>query len=161
MQIRLSGQTDWKRLWMVLQSSNDGSTEDSPGLPKRNRMSSLFGRATHQHQDSNVSVGGGKSLISLYLSQKPKDRKRPVLMMENVTQVFGVYPERPELISRSTLLKIEGFFGDEELAGDWRRREGWLLLMPEAEPGKLGSLEMLKWLVGKYCKYTFMSVINF
>ncbi len=67
----------------------------------------------------------------------------------HVSQVFAVYPERPELITRSTLIKIEGFLGDDELAGEWRSREGWLLLMPEVETGKLASLEMLKWLIGK------------
>ncbi len=69
--------------------------------------------------------------------------------MGHVSQVFAVYPERPELITRSTLIKIEGFLGDDELAGEWRSREGWLLLMPEVETGKLASLEMLKWLIGK------------
>lgn len=68
--------------------------------------------------------------------------------MADVTQVFAVYPERPELISRSTLVKLEGMLGEEEMAGGMRGREGWLLIMPESEPGKLGSLEMLKWLVG-------------
>ena len=136
-------------MWMVLHASQDGTTDDNPGSPKRNRMSSLFGRATHQHNDS-ISSSGGKSNIALYLSQKSKDKKKAALLIENVTQVFAVYPERPELISRSTLIKIEGYFGDDELAGDWRQREGWLLLMPEAEPGKLGSLEMLKWLVGMF-----------
>lgn len=150
--IRLAGQTDWKRLWVVLQSgSNEGSTDvqgdtrsSSPTLPRKNRMSALFTRP-HSPQSATPQ----KPSLSFYASQKSKDRKKAVLTMHDVTQAFAVYPERPELISRSTLIKMEGFLGDEEIGGAMRSREGWLLVMPEAEPGKLASLEMLKWLVGK------------
>ena len=61
---------------------------------------------------------------------------------------FAVYPERADLISRSTLVKIEGLMGDEESAGAMKSREAWILIMPEADEGKLGPIEMLKWLVG-------------
>ena len=72
-----------------------------------------------------------------------------MLSLSGVTQGFAVYPERPELISRSTLVKVEGKFGDEDTAQGMRLREGWVLLMPEFEPGQKQSEEMLKWLVGE------------
>jgi CCR4-NOT transcriptional complex subunit CAF120 len=88
-------------------------------------------------------------MISMYASQKPKDRKKPMLSMSTVTQAFAVYPERAELISRSTLIKVEGLLGDEPTAGVMSCREGWLLIMPELEGGFGQSAEMLKWIVGE------------
>lgn len=88
-------------------------------------------------------------MISLYISNKPKDKKKAVLTMRDVTQAFAVYPERPELITRSTLVKVEGLLGDEEAASVMRSREGWLLIMPELEGGLLQSVEMLKWITGE------------
>ena len=153
-QIRVNGQTDWKRLWLSVQAAVDNNGEQ-----RKNRMSSLFGRNSHEQSPSNNSANGTGELggqgvrpaqISLYTSARARDRKHPALTLTNVTQAFAVYPERPELISRSTLVKMEGFIGDEELAGEWRSREGWLLMMPEVDGSKLGSLEMLKWVVGSY-----------
>lgn len=69
--------------------------------------------------------------------------------MTDVSQAFAVYPERPELISRSTLVKVEGLLGDEDTAAGMRGREGWLLVMPELEGGLGQAAEMLKWVVGK------------
>ncbi|PFH52925.1 hypothetical protein AMATHDRAFT_172403 [Amanita thiersii Skay4041] len=157
--IRIAGQTDWKRVWMVVlaasgeptgqtdRSSVDGGIGSSPTpsatLPKKRRMSSLF---TRDHSPTSAA-GPVKSMIGVYMSQKGKDKKKALLTMYDVTQAFAVYPERPELISRSTLLKIEGQFGTEELAGSMRLREGWLLIMPDLEGGHSQAGEMLKWVI--------------
>ncbi|TDL25788.1 hypothetical protein BD410DRAFT_826381 [Rickenella mellea] len=150
--IRLAGQTDWKRLWLVIQAATAGHTNgdtssigtgETPASPRKNRMSALFGSRSHSPPPTTPT----KALLTLFTSAKPKDKKKPLLSMSDFTQVFAVYPERPELISRSTLIKLEGMMGDEEVAGGMKGREGWLLIMPETEAGKLGSLEMLKWLV--------------
>jgi CCR4-NOT transcriptional complex subunit CAF120 len=77
--------------------------------------------------------------------------------MSQVTQVFAVYPERPELISRSTLMKLEGLMGDEHTAGGMKGREGWLLVMPEIEGGLNQASEMLKWVVGQL--YIFLILL--
>jgi CCR4-NOT transcriptional complex subunit CAF120 len=90
-----------------------------------------------------------KPLLALYASPRPKDKKHPLLTLREVSQAFAVYPERPELINRSTLMKLEGLIGDEEMAGTMKRREGWLLVMPELEAGNTQASEMLKWLVGE------------
>jgi len=68
--------------------------------------------------------------------------------MSAVTQAFAVYPERPELISRSTLMKLEGMFGEEEMAGGMKLREGWLMVLPEFEGSNIRASEMLRWLIG-------------
>ncbi|EPQ52802.1 hypothetical protein GLOTRDRAFT_140423 [Gloeophyllum trabeum ATCC 11539] len=145
--IRVAGQTDWKRLWMVVTAgsgrapdtpSGEGRPE-SPNAPRKKRMSNLFSREHSPHPEI--------PLISLHSSPKPKDKKRPALTMQAVTQAFAVYPERPDLISRSTLIKLEGTLGEEEVAGGMKNRQAWLLVMPELEGGNVQAAEMLKWLI--------------
>ncbi|KAG1835076.1 hypothetical protein EV424DRAFT_1551768 [Suillus variegatus] len=146
--IRVAGQTDWKRMWMVISGSQTLYTE--PGAPStttgttptpKKRMSNLFSR---DHSPEPLPM---KPLLALYASPRPRDKKHPLLTLREVSQAFAVYPERPELINRSTLMKIEGLIGDEETAGTMKRREGWLLIMPELEAGNTQASEMLKWLV--------------
>jgi CCR4-NOT transcriptional complex subunit CAF120 len=148
-------------MWMIVSASTDGSPRpDSPPsgtavagglrsphtLTKKKRMSTLFSRDSAANQ---APAAPSKPQILMFASQKPKDRKKPLLTLHRVTQAFAVYPERPELISRSTLIKMEGLFGVEETAGAMKSREGWLLMMPEPEGGLSESAEMLKWVVGK------------
>ncbi|KAH7913573.1 hypothetical protein BJ138DRAFT_1058757 [Hygrophoropsis aurantiaca] len=151
--IRVAGQTDWKRMWLVVRSgSNTGvdmaasnSTESarpgSPNAPRKKRMSNLFSR------DHSPDPPPARPTLSFFASPKPKDKKKSMLTLREVSQAFAVYPERPELINRSTLMKLEGLLGDEETAGGMRGREGWLLVMPELEAGNTQASEMLKWVV--------------
>ncbi|KAG6821295.1 hypothetical protein H0H93_000155 [Arthromyces matolae] len=152
--IRIAGQTDWKRMWMVINAGAEtGAEHGRPssagvgGVPtpnasllKKNRVSNLFSRDNTQTLPPNPT-------IMMYASQKAKDKKKPLLTFKDVTQAFAVYPERPELISRSTLIKLEGTFGDEETAAGMKTREGWLLIMPELEPNLGQADEMLKWVI--------------
>jgi CCR4-NOT transcriptional complex subunit CAF120 len=86
----------------------------------------------------------------MYGGPKPRDKKKAWLSLREVTQAFAVYPERPELIARSTLIKLEGLLGDEELAQSMKSREGWLLFMPEPEGSSNNhATEMLKWIIGQ------------
>lgn len=162
--VRIAGQTDWKRLWMSVTSAVDGPTpSETPGSsintapggvggspvppvtgPKKRRMSSLFSR-----DPSPGPPVAAKAMITMYSSPKPKDKKKALLTMKDVTQAFAVYPERPELISRSTIIKVEGQLGDEDAAGALKSREAWLLVMPELESGLGQAAEMLKWVVGE------------
>ncbi|CAL1716672.1 unnamed protein product [Somion occarium] len=153
--IRLAGQTDWKRLWMVVTAGGahqDGasvsSTDVRPGSPnappRKKRMSNLFSR----EKSPPRPVAPAKPILQLFASPKHKDRKKALLSFREVNQAFAVYPERPELISRSTLMKLEGQLGDEEMAGMMKNKEGWLLIMPEFEGGNSRASEMLKWLIG-------------
>ncbi|KAG6853977.1 hypothetical protein C0991_011840 [Blastosporella zonata] len=152
--IRVAGQTDWKRMWMVVGAGMEGGHPERPAssaggiggvptpvasLPKKKRIS-IFSR------DNSVALPP-KPLISMYTSQRPKDKKKPILTFRNVTQAFAVYPERPELISRSTLIKVEGMLGDEETAGTMKNRQGWLLIMPDLEASVGQAEEMLKWII--------------
>lgn len=164
-QIRVAGQTGWKRVWLVLSAatpqpsstSQDGhSAGATPSISKR-RISNLFGGG-NAHPTPVI-----KSSLAIYTSPKMKDKKKPWLTIYDITQAFSVYPERPEMISRSTLIKVEGSLSDEEGAGNMRGREAWVLVMPEAESsangatGRQGVMEMLKWIVGT-CK--FWNLVN-
>lgn len=149
--VRIAGQTDWKRVWIVVSAGHESEAATpaaSVGATpvtvsgKKKRMSNLFRDASPQR------LGPTKANVSMYISQKPKDRRKALLTMEDVTQAFAVYPERPELISRSTLIKIEGRIGTEDVAAGMRGREGWILIMPELEGGLSQAAEMLKWVVG-------------
>lgn len=168
-QVRIAGQTDWKRVWIVLSSANNNNSSqpvaDALGnLPPnsapntqnstsgRRRISNLFGGGSTSSTNSTAPII--KSSLALYNSQKARDKKRPTLTLYDVTQAFAVYPERPEMISKSTLVKVEGTMGDEESIGGMKGREAWILIMPELEEGnsRMGVMEMLKWVVGKFSK---------
>ncbi|KAJ7126884.1 hypothetical protein C8R44DRAFT_779806 [Mycena epipterygia] len=146
--IRIAGQTDWKKVWMSVTAAADAMQSDTPASAaargNKRRMSNLFSSKDHSPPGSPLPP---KPVIAMYAGPKPKDRKKPLLTFHNITQAFAVYPERPDLISRSTLIKLEGLIGDEDTAGDMRRREGWLLIMPELEGGLGQAEEMLKWIV--------------
>lgn len=159
MRIRVAGQTDWKRLWMVVaagehasepgSANSQGPRSGSPTVLKKKRISSLFSR----DQSPPRAPAPVHPTLQLFASNKPKDKKKAVLTVRDVTQAFAVYPERPELISRSTLMKVECTIGDEEIAAGMRNREGWLLIMPELEGNNTLASEMLKWLIGQ-CMHT-------
>ena len=130
---------------------SSGQPPESPGLPppgslrepqRKKRISSIFGQEKHQPRQQS------KPMVAFYLSPKPKDRKRAFLSLQEVTQAFAVYPERPELINKSTLMKIEGKIGREGAAMNMGGREGWLLVMPELEAGVPQANETIRWLIG-------------
>ncbi|KAI0250241.1 hypothetical protein BJV78DRAFT_1128264 [Lactifluus subvellereus] len=147
--IRIAGQTDWKHLWMVVSSGTQQEAPGSPAQPgsphepqRRKRISTLFGREENQSLSiSNIP------LVAFYLSPRPKDKKKPFLTLQIVTQAFAVYPERPELINKSTLMKIEGTIGNEDVAMGMRGKEGWILVMPELEAGVPQMKETIRWLI--------------
>jgi len=134
---------------MVVQAGTDGERptsgvfDNSPGVLKKKRVS-LFSRDL-----SPSHAGPARPVVAFYFSNKPKDKKRPLLTLQNVTQAFAVYPERPELINRSTLIKVEGQFANEDLAKEMAGREGWILIMPDLEGGNNQVGEMLKWIIGE------------
>ncbi|CAK5268405.1 unnamed protein product [Mycena citricolor] len=143
--IRIAGQTDWKKVWMTVSAAADSvrDASGSAGRPKK-RMSNLFSSKDHGSSDAPLPV---QATIAMYPGPKPKERRKALLTFSKVTQGFAVYPERPDLISRSTLIKLEGVIGEEETANDMAKREGWLLFMPELENGLGQAEEMIKWIV--------------
>jgi CCR4-NOT transcriptional complex subunit CAF120 len=126
-----------------------GNSETFPEIQHRRRISSLFGRNNQQPLPPP-----DRPLVAFYPSPKPKDRRIPFLTLQNVTQAFAVYPERPELINKSTLMKIEGTIGGEEVAMTMRRREGWILVMPELDAGVPQANETIRWLIGTAAPYS-------
>jgi len=152
---------------MVVQ---EGSSDDQHSAPTANGNAAAPSAVIRKRRVSNIfsssspstpSNGSGVSLpsrsfVSIYASPKPRDRRKALLTITDVSQVFAVYPERPEMISKSTLMKIEGSFDKGEMAGSFNGMEGWAFLMPEGEKGNEkphsgagGGLvaEMLKWIV--------------
>ena len=71
-----------------------------------------------------------------------------ILTVTLVTQAYAVYPDRPELINMSTLIKIEGVFAEGNSAT--KGGEGWLLVMPEVDDASNKTAEMLRWIICKY-----------
>ena len=144
--IRIAGEIDWKHFWMVVtsgpsQEASRGPPQPTPpGPPQHNRPKSFFGRDNDQPST--------KPLITFHLSPGLEDEKQSSHILRDVTQAFAVYPERPELIYKSTLMKIEGTIGNEEVAMDMRKREGWILIMPELETGVSQVDETIRWLIG-------------
>ena len=162
--VRIAGQTDWKRLWMcvsagmissVTRSSTDVASISSkspliPGhnsfyvRPKKHGISSLFS----QKKLAGFPELPERARISLYVGPRRKDGS-PVLTVEAVTQAFAVYPERPELISGSTLFMLEGTYGDEEMCANMKGREGCMLLVSDLAGVRGMSWEMQRWLIGE------------
>jgi CCR4-NOT transcriptional complex subunit CAF120 len=136
---------------MVVSSGTSQDASGSSAPPgtlyepqRRKRISALFGREENQ----SLSISS-IPLVAFYLSPKPKDKKKPFLTLQVITQAFAVYPERPELINKSTLMKIEGTIGNEDVATSMRGKEGWVLVMPELEAGVPQTKETIRWLIGK------------
>ena len=83
--IRIAGQTDWKKLWMVISAGN-GSAQgdrgsitsighdrsDSPTMMRKRRMSNIFSR--EKAPASNLPA---RPMIQVFASSKPKDKKKP------------------------------------------------------------------------------------
>jgi CCR4-NOT transcriptional complex subunit CAF120 len=158
--IRIAGQTDWKRVWMSVQEGTESNDKPVPGntvtlttATIKKKRASLFSR------DSGVrNELFPKPAIAMFTSPRAKDRKKPIMTVWDVTQAFGVYPERPEQISRSTLMKVEGTFGDDDIAANLRLREGWVLIMPEIE-GNEQAKDMLKWITGEFWNSLFLYLV--
>ena len=129
----------------------------SPTVLRKKRISSLFSR------DQSPPRGNGpvNPTLQLFTSNKPKEKKKAVLTVHGVSQAFAVYPERPELISRSTLIKVEGMLGEEDLASPMQNMEGWLLVMPELEGNNTRAKEMLKWLIGLSLHHLAFALFTF
>ncbi len=147
--VRIAGQTDWKRFWVVVQDGSQGIDQVPPGPEHANGAATLVKkRVSNIFSSKDLPSLPPKPIISMFLSPKPKDRRKPALSLSCVTQAFAVYPDRPELISKGTLIKVEGTFGDEEMAATFRIREGCAFIMPVIENNIGVAGEILKWVVG-------------
>ena len=114
--------------------------------PKKNRLSGIFSRDKQNDLPERAT-------ISLYSAPRGKDKRKALLTFDTVTQAFAVYPEQPELINRSALIKLEGTYGDEDMCANMKHREGWMLLMPDLEGAQSASGEALKWLIGERASF--------
>lgn len=140
------------------------SLEQQPGQSqrpiqafKKKRLSFFGGRDASPPRSPAVV----KPTIQLFLSNKQKDLKKPELTIRDVNQAFAVYPERPDLIEQSSLIKVEGFMGDEPASGTFRNRDGWVLIIPEPDGRhRLPAAEMRNILIGRYSFMLFSSACH-
>jgi CCR4-NOT transcriptional complex subunit CAF120 len=98
---------------------------------------------------SNISYSAAP-LVTFHKSSLFANRKSPLLSFHNITQAYGVYPGQPELVMESTLIKVEGRYGDGELAGGMKGKGGWLLIMPDVKKGQVGASVMLTSIMGMF-----------
>ncbi|KZO90697.1 hypothetical protein CALVIDRAFT_388012 [Calocera viscosa TUFC12733] len=157
-----------RRMSGIFRSSGGGSQNGGHG------SAGIFGT----HVNAKGLVDGVAPPVIAFHATPPQGRKPkpPLLTLTHVTQAFSLYPERPEMISKSNLFKIEALLGtevdhstpspekgssktkgkvEERFAGKMAGREGWCIVQPEVgeEPnGQKASLvmDMLKWLVGEW-----------
>ena len=122
------------------------SRHSSYVAPKKRCISGLFSR-------DRLSVLPEQANISFYIGPQGKERKTPLLTFGAVTQAFAVYPERQYLVDVSTLIKLEGTYGEEDICGNMKRCEGWMLLMPDLEGADSASGEVVKWLIGEHAPF--------
>jgi len=123
------------------------SRHPSHMTPKRNRISGFFSRDKPDDLPERAN-------ISLYIAQRGKDKRKPLLTFDAVTQAFAIYPEQPKLINSSALFKLEGTYGDEEMCANMKHREGWILMMPDLEGSRSVTGGVLKWLRGEYSSFS-------
>jgi CCR4-NOT transcriptional complex subunit CAF120 len=149
--IRLAGQTDWRKLWMVVCQGKQlpvlpSGTDKPPSKPvsPNRKLKKLSFRNAH----GRAVKPAANPIISFYSSRNFREDEKPVLTIRRVTQTFAVFPHRQEWINLSAIIKLEGMIGQEEMAQTMKDREGWLLVMPEVESANHKITEMLKWITG-------------
>jgi CCR4-NOT transcriptional complex subunit CAF120 len=155
--IRLAGQTDWRKLWMVVCQGKQlpalPPSADQPSSSHTRKSSLKFPfRKTHGRAVKSTA----DPIISFYSSQNSKEDENPVLTIRRITQTFAVFPHRQEWIKLSAIIKLEGTIGQEEMAQTMKGREGWLLMMPEVSSASHKSREMLKWITGAIYIHVFV-----
>ncbi|GAA6027998.1 hypothetical protein JCM8097_001822 [Rhodosporidiobolus ruineniae] len=138
---RLPGETEWLRVWCVVQRGSAVPTRQSilggaaPAPPspveeKRSRRSSLlsFGKkdkhkappASEEVVIPNVPGGGAVSTLSFWDRKESsggggkasKEPDRLLCIAQHVFYAAAIYPETEALVERSTVFKVEGTFLD-------------------------------------------------
>lgn len=80
------------------------------------------------------------------------------MSVSNVSQAFAVYPERPDLVTQNTMIKIEGLLGEEGGAEPYNGAEAWLQVLLEVGADQATGLrKILEWLVGEYFEVTILA----
>ncbi|KAJ8656998.1 hypothetical protein O0I10_007332 [Lichtheimia ornata] len=120
LQVRLPGDTGWKKYWAV--------------VTDRRIEKKLFGK-------KSVPTRGQ---LMFYESKKAK---HPVKSIVNVVQAYTVYPESPQLIDHATLMKVEGnIYNVSPTTGEqhlFRSSAGVLVMATDARV-------LVQWMVGTF-----------
>lgn len=119
-QVRFPGNTGWKKFWAVVSNFK---------VEKR-----FFNKKT-------VPTNGQ---VMFFESRKAK---YPMMTVENVVQVYTVYPESPKLINMATLFKLEGSLYKNKPNG-----RGQQLVSASSSALVMSSStdELVQWLIGSF-----------
>lgn len=169
---RLPGETEWRRVWAVLQRGSNvpsrsslvsGATSPTspPGDEKRSRRTSLlsFGKKKQEKNEEVVIEdlpGDGAVSTLAFFDRKPVGGKKggagdvPLCIAQHVFYTAAIFPESEKLLDHSTLFKIEGTFLNPTSGyklgwgvGGRGEKQGFALLMLEEG----GVMDMLHWIV--------------
>lgn len=119
-QVRFPGTTGWKKFWAVVSNFK---------IEKR-----LFNKKT-------VPTNGQ---VMFFESRKAK---YPMMTLENVVQVYTVYPESPKLINMATLFKLEGSLYKNKPNG---RGQQLVSASSSALMMSSNTNELVQWLIGSF-----------
>jgi hypothetical protein len=119
-QVRFPGSTGWKKFWAVVSNFK---------IEKR-----LFNKKT-------VPTNGQ---MMFFESRKAK---YPMMTLENVVQVYTVYPESPKLINMATLFKLEGSLYKNKPNG---RGQQLVSASSSALMMSSNTNELVQWLLGSF-----------
>lgn len=119
-QVRFPGATGWKKFWAVVSNFK---------VEKR-----LFNKKT-------VPTNGQ---VMFFETRKAK---YPMMTLENVVQVYTVYPESPKLINMATLFKLEGSLYKNKPNG---RGQQLVSASSSALMMSSNTNELVQWLVGSF-----------
>ncbi|MCO5565566.1 hypothetical protein L7F22_019240 [Adiantum nelumboides] len=173
---RFMGSTEWRKCWLVLSdrgaegagqpsAQNDQKSETASVTSNRNSFwsklkagdrGSLIGSpsmpALSDTGIKDIEVPPGSNAApGLACFYETKKTKKPFATMAYASQVFAVYPSRPELVEGSSLFKVEGAFPLSGFvsATNKIRQSGWVMIMPELDSGssKGANAEMMKWCI--------------
>jgi hypothetical protein len=117
-QVRFPGATGWKKFWAVVSN--------------RRTEKKLF----------NKKIVPTDGQIMFFESKKAK---YPMMTLENVAQVYTVYPESPQLINIATLFKIEGSLYKSKPNGHQKQL---ISASSSALVMTSNTSELVQWLVG-------------
>lgn len=96
MQARLNYAKEWKRYYVVIMSENKKKKKMFQKRPIINSLSDMSSK------DSGH--------ICFYLEKEDAKRKQPIIEIDDVSQVYAVWPEKPEIVEAGAggVVKVEG-----------------------------------------------------
>lgn len=120
LQVRFSGVNEWQKYWVVVSDRRDEKK--------------LFGKKSVP----------SRGQLMFYETKKAK---QPIMTIVNVVQAYTLYPDSPQLVDLSTLIKVDGSIGAVAAATE----ESEEALTPTSVlMMTTNNSELVEWLIGVY-----------